>query len=53
MSELAEVYSAIKRLQTTTTSVLRELLQDEYSPEWISKNIDILSVETNIRNALT
>lgn len=52
MSELSDVYSAIKRLQTTTTGRLRELLQEEYSAEWTSKQIDVLSVETNVRRKL-
>ena len=52
MSELSDVYSAIKRVQSTTTKSLRKLLQEEYSAEWTSKEIDVLSVDKKVGRRL-
>ena len=52
MSDLTDVYNAMKRLQKSTVGTLRELLQSDYSAEWVSKDIDILSIETTVRRRL-
>jgi len=52
MSDLSEVYSAIKRVQSSTIVELRILLQSEYSPEWTSKLIDLSSTEKTISRRL-
>ena len=52
MSNLTEVYSAIKKLQTTTTRSLRELLQNENRAEWGNSKVKTLSIETTIRRSL-
>ncbi len=52
MSEIAEVYDALKRLQTSNTTTLRELLQNGYSAEWTSRNIDLKSLSKTIARKL-
>ena len=52
MSETAEIYDALKRLQTSNTIKLRDLLQNEYSAEWTSKNINLKSLSKTIARKL-
>lgn len=52
MSEIAEIYDALKRLQSSNTIKLRDLLQNEYSAEWTSKNIDLKSLAKTISRKL-
>lgn len=59
MTDIAEVYDALKRLQESNVGHLRELLQDEYSSEWSSKTkkdttelIDVESYNRKIKRKL-
>lgn len=59
MTDIAEVYDAIKRLQECNVAQLRELLQDEYSSEWSTKTkkdteelIDLESYNRKIKRKL-
>jgi len=52
LSEIAEIYDALKRLQSSNTIKLRDLLQNEYSAEWTSKNIDLKSLAKTISRKL-
>lgn len=40
MTKIVEVYFAMKRLGSANTKSIKELLQNDYSPEWNSKSID-------------
>ena len=52
MSELAEVYDALKRRNVLSTNELRKLLESEYSAEWSSKKIKSESVSRTIKRKL-
>jgi len=52
MSDIAEIYDALKRLQSSNTTNLRNLLQDEYSAEWTSKKIEVKSLSKTIARKL-
>lgn len=52
MSEITEIYNALKRLQSSNTIKLRDLLQNEYSAEWSSKTIDLKSISKTIARKL-
>lgn len=52
MSEIAELFDALKRLQSSNLKTLRELLQNEYSAEWSSKKIHPKSLSKAISRKL-
>jgi predicted transcriptional regulator len=52
LSEIAEIFDALKLLQTSNIITLRDLLQNEYSAEWTSKNIDLKSLSKTISRKL-
>ena len=48
MSEISEIYNALKQLQTSNVKNLRILLQNEYSVNWCCKNIELKSISKTI-----
>jgi len=52
MSLVAEVYEALKLLDRASVSELLELLQSDFSPEWVNPEIKTISIEKKIKNKL-
>ncbi len=52
MSLVAEVYEALKLLDKASVSELLELLQSDFSPEWVNPEIKTTSIEKKIKNKL-
>ena len=52
MSLVAEVYEALKLLDRASASELLELLQSDFSPEWVNPKIKTTSLKRKLKNKL-